>query len=91
MLIVVTYDVTDNKRRNTIASELKNYGARVQKSVFECHLEPDQIEEMKEALEILIDIGTDHIRFYPLCMKDYPKIEVAGTGTVCRDEDYFMI
>jgi len=90
-MVVVTYDVTDNRRRDIVASELKNFGARVQKSVFECHLRPEEVEEMKKLIEPLIDLASDHIRFYHLCMKDYPKIEISGIGDIQRDEDYFMI
>ncbi|VAX34219.1 hypothetical protein MNBD_NITROSPIRAE03-419, partial [hydrothermal vent metagenome] len=35
--MVVTYDITDDKRREQVSSELENYGMRVQKSIFECY------------------------------------------------------
>jgi CRISPR-associated protein Cas2 len=38
MLVLVTYDISDNKRRTKLATFLEGYGRRVQKSVFECWL-----------------------------------------------------
>jgi len=91
MLRVITYDITDDRRRDRVASELLNYGMRVQKSVFECYLDEEEFRKLKENLEIMIDITSDHIRYYHLCRKDYPGIRVDGVQIVYRDEDYFMI
>ncbi len=91
MFIVVTYDITDDKRRDQISSELQNYGIRVQKSIFECHLDYNQIETLKASLEIMIDATTDNVRFYYLCKKDHGKTAVEGVQLIYRDDDYFMI
>jgi len=39
MLILVSYDVPDDRRRTKIAALLKDFGERVQYSVLECLLE----------------------------------------------------
>uniref|UniRef100_A0A7C3SMI1 CRISPR-associated endoribonuclease Cas2 n=1 Tax=Dictyoglomus turgidum TaxID=513050 RepID=A0A7C3SMI1_9BACT len=91
MFLVITYDVTDDRRRKEIASELKNYGQRVQKSVFECFLEKDQINELKARIEKLLDLGEDSVRYYHLCEKDENNMELIGNSIIYRDEDYFMI
>ena len=39
MFILVTYDIKDDKKRNKVCNILKDYGNRVQYSVFECYLE----------------------------------------------------
>ncbi len=91
MFLVVTYDITEDKRRQQVSSELQNYGTRVQKSIFECHLDCNQIETLKTSLETMIDTTTDHIRFYYLCKKDHSKTAVEGMQIIYRDEDYFMI
>lgn len=44
MLVLVIYDIPDDKRRNKLATFLEGYGRRVQKSAFECFL---SLEEMK--------------------------------------------
>ncbi len=91
MFIVVSYDITDDKRRNAVSEELLNFGKRVQKSVFECFLEEQQILELKARLETLIDPAEDHVRYYFLCKPDTDAVELEGRNIVCRDEDYFMV
>ena len=37
MHYTVAYDITDDKRRNRVAKILKDFGTRIQYSVFECN------------------------------------------------------
>lgn len=71
MYILVTYDVNtttnDGKRRlRRVATICKNYGQRVQYSVFECHVSPSQKEELEHKLRKVIDEESDSIRIYRL-------------------------
>ncbi|MGH8583295.1 MAG: CRISPR-associated endonuclease Cas2 [Gammaproteobacteria bacterium] len=70
MFVLVCYDITDDRRRCRVGSELENFGCRVQYSVFECHLEEPQLQELKARLLALIDYQEDHVRYYALCPKD---------------------
>jgi CRISPR-associated protein Cas2 len=46
VLIVVSYDVANDRRRTRLAKELENFGRRVQYSVFECLLDGEQLERL---------------------------------------------
>ena len=70
MFLVVTYDIVDDQRRERVASELANFGERVQYSVFECHLTLAQVQELQQRLTRLIVHTEDRVRYYPLCQKD---------------------
>ena len=50
---VVAYDITDDKERDKIANVLKDFGFRVQKSVFECKLRKGELEKMVRKIEEL--------------------------------------
>jgi CRISPR-associated protein Cas2 len=91
MFIVASYDIPDDRRRAQLASELENFGQRVQFSVFECHLTSIQFEEMRRRTARLIDPVEDRVRFYQLCEKDRRQILVDGPGDVTRDWDYYMV
>jgi len=88
---IVSYDVKDNKRRIRVAKELKNYGHRVQYSVFECLLSVDKAEQLKEKLEKLVLKNEDSIRFYRLCEGCKKRIFIFGQGRVTDDEDVYII
>jgi CRISPR-associated protein Cas2 len=91
MLVIVAYDVTDDRRRSEIASELKNYGQRVQRSVFECHLDREQVAELQRVIGKLIDMEKDSVRYYYLCKRDVRNVDCFGIAVRYRDEDYFMV
>ena len=71
MDILVTYDVnTETKegrrRLRKVAEVCKDYGQRVQYSVFECRVDEMQYETFQARLLKIISPKTDSIRFYRL-------------------------
>lgn len=44
---VIAYDIADDRRLARVASEMENFGRRVQYSVFECHLSEAQIRDLE--------------------------------------------
>jgi CRISPR-associated protein Cas2 len=91
MFVVVTYDITDDKRRLHVSDELENFGARVNFSVFECHLEPESLSDLKERLAEKIDPAEDNVRYYILCDACVTKVEIHGKGEVTRDTGYTVV
>jgi len=83
MMVLVTYDVeTETKegqrRLRRVAKACKDKGQRVQKSVFECMLDPAQFAEFKQKLLEIMKPEVDSIRFYFL--GDNWKSRVEHTG-----------
>jgi CRISPR-associated protein Cas2 len=85
MYLVVSYDIHDDKRRNRIHKVLKNFGERIQFSVFECDLTKEQLLRMQHALKRIIEEeDQDSVRFYHLCDSCQRKIDRIG-GIIPRD------
>lgn len=78
MFLVVSYDVVDDQKRKKLADVLKDYGRRVQYSVFECDLEKMHIEQMIKEASAFIDKDQDSLRIYFLCNECLGKIETFG-------------
>jgi CRISPR-associated protein Cas2 len=91
MFIVVTYDIADDRRRLQVSGELENFGARVNFSVFECHVEADALVELKNRLGKVIDPAEDNVRYYVLCDGCAKKLEIQGKGEITRNQDYFIV
>ena len=71
----------DDKQRRAAVKVLKNFGVRVQKSVFECpNLDERNYLKMKTALDDAIDHTQDTLRFYSLCEACLKKMEFSGVG-----------
>ncbi len=76
MLIVVSYDVANDRRRTRLAKELENFGRRVQYSVFECLLDARQLERLRTRLLRRTETSEDSLRIYSLCQDCRGKVEV---------------
>ncbi|HSF33643.1 MAG TPA: CRISPR-associated endonuclease Cas2 [Candidatus Tectomicrobia bacterium] len=86
MYLVVSYDIHDDKRRNRVHKALKNFGQRIQFSVFECDLTKEQILRMRHALQRIIkEADQDSVRFYHLCDSCERKIDRIG-GIMPRED-----
>jgi len=69
MLILVSYDVSTEtsegrRRLRRVAKVCLDHGQRVQKSVFECKVEPMQLETLKNGLLDIINEEEDSLRLY---------------------------
>ncbi len=91
MHVLVSYDIVDNRRRSRTMKALKDYGHRVQLSVFECDLDIEEYRRMKMAVERLIDEKEDRIRYYRLCRGCLDRIVISGWGEVTTDDGVWII
>ncbi len=96
MLVLVTYDVSTSstegqKRLRKVAKECVNYGQRVQKSVFECLLDPAQYVGLKNRLEKIINHEQDSIRFYLLGSNWKRRVEQIGVKESYDPEGTLML
>ncbi len=89
--IVVSYDISDDKRRIKIMKQMENFGRRVQYSVFECELKPDQLTLLKERLEPHLEKRQDSVRFYYLSERDVRRIETLAGKGVIRDPITYIV
>lgn len=83
MMVLVTYDVnTINpggaKRLRQVAKACRDFGQRVQFSVFEIEVDPAQWTGLKARLEAIIDPAHDSLRYYLLGANWRRRIEHVG-------------
>lgn len=82
-MVLITYDVNTTepsgaKRLRHIARICKNYGQRVQNSVFEAEVDPAQWVLLKAALENVINEKLDSLRYYFLGANWKRRVEHVG-------------
>jgi CRISPR-associated protein Cas2 len=76
MKCLVTYDITDNKKRQKIIKELEKLGVRVQYSCFEIEGKKREIEKVLTKISQIID-KTDSVFVFELskeCQKQIVKL-----------------
>lgn len=97
MWVVVCYDVnTETKegrrRLRRVAQVCKNYGQRVQKSVFECQVDEMKFEQLRRRLLKEIRLELDNLRLYRLTEPREKRVEEYGTtSTVFFDEETLVV
>lgn len=88
-LVVVIYDIVDNKRRAAFAKHLKGYGVRVQKSAFECILPANKYEKLVKEIPRFIAPEDDQIRVYKLTSN--ADVRAWGTVELVEEEEVVII
>ncbi len=96
LLVIITYDVSTvdsagKKRLRRVAKECRNYGQRVQNSVFECVVDAGQFLQLKDRLLGEIDETKDSIRFYSLGNHYKTKVEHYGVKESYDAEGTLMV
>jgi len=82
MMVLVSYDVASDeggaRRLRRVARACKDYGQRVQYSVFECMVDPAQWTMLRQRLLTEIDEDLDSLRFYFLGAHWRKRVEHVG-------------
>ncbi len=79
MFYLVCFDIVDDRKRYKTVKILKDYGVRVQKSVFECRrLSEKGFLTMKSRIEEVVDEIEDSVRYYYICKECIGKFENSG-------------
>lgn len=84
LIVLVIYDIVDNKIRQAMVKCLSRYAIRVQKSCFEGFLSPKQCLRMEIEASHIIDPSCDSLRVYRL--KDHTLVRSWGRGEVKVDD-----
>lgn len=83
MMVLVTYDVSTEtpggkRRLRRVARACRDWGQRVQYSVFECDVDPAEWVKLRDRLVKEIDPDKDSLRFYFLGANSQGRIEHVG-------------
>ena len=95
MMVLVSYDIqtTDpggQRRLRRVAKACRDFGQRVQYSVFECEVDPAQWVALRVRLIQTIKVDKDSLRFYFLGANWQRRVEHIG-AKVAVDFDAPMI
>jgi len=96
MFVLVTYDVKTSepggaKRLRRVAKVCRDYGQRVQYSVFECIVDPAQWTVLRQKLIQEMDESVDSLRFYFLGSNWKKRVEHVGAKKPLDQEGPLVI
>lgn len=90
-LVLIVYDICNDKRRTKLHNVLLDYGTPVQYSVFECILDQNQQEKLAIAIQKVIRPRVDQVRTYHLCAICAEKVEVTCGKEVLTEKESSLI
>lgn len=95
-MVLVSYDVATSddggpRRLRRVAKICKNYGQRVQYSVFECLVDPAQWTLLRKKLEDQIDPSKDSLRYYFLGANWQKRVEHTGAKPTFDQEGPLIV
>lgn len=90
MQYVICYDVSEDARRDRIAALLKNYGRRVQYSVFLADVDEELAAEMRAKLGRLVR-QPDKVHVFVLCGACEARTTTFGAAELPVDEEFYIV
>jgi len=96
MWVIASYDVSTEtakgrKRLRRVAQVCKNFGQRVQKSVFECKVNEMQFEDLRRKLLDEINFDEDNLRLYRLTEPRDHHVEEYGLAKTTDFDDPLVV
>jgi CRISPR-associated protein Cas2 len=91
MNMIVAYDIADPRRLAKIAKIMKDYGSRVQKSIFEVSARGGVFNELRRRVEAVIVPEEDGVKYFPVCEKCSGTVEIIGQGIFIDPEQEYYI
>lgn len=87
-LVLIIYDITDNKQRLKFSKELEKYGFRIQRSAFEAKLTKKEYEKL---LRIIPRYAVDNANIRVYKIKGYGEVKSWGGIKKIYDDDVIII
>lgn len=91
MLVLVVYDIRDDKRRTKLSKFLEGYGRRVQLSVFECFLSLEEMRQLHERVQKRVKLEEDNVRFYWISREAVSRVLTIGSETPEPEATHYVI
>jgi CRISPR-associated protein Cas2 len=91
MLVLVVYDIADDKRRLNLANFLEGYGRRVQESVFECFMSLDEMRKLHKRVQKKVDLSVDNVRFYWISAEAVERVLTIGSPVPTEPPGFYIL
>lgn len=67
MHLVAAYDISDPRRLTKVAGIMKDYGERIQYSVFEMEISSDRFTQLVRRVSAVLDPDADGVKYFEIC------------------------
>lgn len=78
MSYIVSYDISDDKRRRKISKYLGGWGNRIQESVFICKISNGDFTDFLNGFDDFINTKCDHVAIFRQCASCDKEMHILG-------------
>ena len=82
MKYIISYDITNDRKRTKVSKKLEGYGVRMQYSLFECDLKANDLRKLKKQISSIINCRVDSVMYFPMCERCYVNRQSDGIEKV---------
>jgi CRISPR-associated protein Cas2 len=91
LTVVITYDISNNDQRARVAARLGRFGLRIQKSVFECVIDPEELDALLNTITAMINVEHDVVHAFPICRLCHENARHLGQAAPVLEERYWIV
>ena len=88
-LYIAAYDISRHSRRARVAEILLEYGRRVQRSVFEIEVDPEELDELRFRIGVLL-AKTDLFDLFPIDRR-FPKRRISWQRSPVVEDSVIVV
>ena len=90
-MVIIVYDIPDDKRRTKLSNFLEGYGRRVQWSVFESFISLDEMRQLHQKVKKLVLPAEDNVRFYWISDEGMASALTIGSEKPAAPPSFYII
>jgi CRISPR-associated protein Cas2 len=90
-MVVIVYDIPNDKRRTKLSNFLEGYGRRVQWSAFECFITIEEMRKLYQKVQKLVKPSEDNVRFYWLSEETTSLTLTIGSEKPQPPPNYYVL
>ena len=90
-MVLIVYDIPDDRRRTKLSNFLEGYGRRVQWSVFESFISLDEMRQLYQKVTKLVLPAEDNVRFYWISDEGMASTLTIGSDLPAAPPNFYII
>jgi CRISPR-associated protein Cas2 len=87
---IISYDISDDRRRTKVHAILSGFGAWTQYSLFECYLTSKELILLRARLAQVLR-ADDNVRLYALCHACRARVEAFGCSKQPQEPQVYIV
>ena len=91
LTVIIAYDISSDNARARVAAMISVWGDRIQRSVYQCLLTTEALDDLLARIEATIDHQSDTVHVFRQCASCSTATRYVGQATQPAEHPYWII